>query len=577
MNAPEAEVTMKGSGPTPTARTALLYVRKAFLTTLFLSSFINFLMLTVPVYMMQSFDRVLPGRSLDTLWLLTMIAIFALGIFALLHGIRQRILTRAAVIIDEMLTPDVFRRSVHMASINRAQTIAAHARDVEPLRNFIGSNQIGAFFDVPWMPLFLLVMFLIHPALGVAAVVGAILLVALAVTNELVTRRHIERQRSAQRPLTEMASAATRNAEVVEAMGMLGPLLARWAAGRKDVHDAYLAAEDRGATVTALGRALRFVVQIAVMAIGLYYAIEREITPGSMIAASVLMGRALAPVDQMMGVWRGFVNARMAYRRLNTLLSMPLPARTTTDYPRPDGRLTVHNLGFIFSQGARPVLSGVSFDLPPGQILGVIGPSAAGKSTLARLIVGVWKPGAGSIRLDGIEVFGWGRENFGRWVGYLPQDVELFAGTVKENIARLREAPDEHVLAAAKQAHAHEMIVQLPDAYETMIGPDGHSLSGGQRQRVGLARALFGTPSLLVLDEPDAHLDRIGETALAEALDEARRHGTTIVVISHRPAILSITDRILVLRNGGTQMYGMREDVLAALQDQRTATEKQNG
>ena len=548
------------------ARGAILACRKVFGVVACFSFFINLLMLTVPMYMMQVFDRVLTSRSTDTLYIITAIAIFCLVIMGTLDWVRSKLLVHISSWMDERLGRHVLATSIRAASLHRDASTVQGLRDLSTVRNFAAGSTIFHFFDAPWVPLFLLVIFLVHPAMGMIALVGALVLFGLALANDYATRKPLNEANGRAIKQMNLAEATVRNAEVVEAMGMLDNLVARWNIENRDIMEIQEVASRRAGSISAFTKFFRLLVQLAIMGVGVYFALGQQLTPGAMIAGSIILGRALAPIEQMIGSWRSFVSARASYDRLNRLLHRDLAeVRGEMTFPAPAGRLTAEAVTFGMRGQTKPILRGVSFALEAGESLGLIGPSAAGKSTLARLLVGVWMPTSGKIRLDNIDVFHWNRRDFGQYLGYLPQDIELFAGTIRENIARMGECRDEEVIAAAQKANAHDMILRLPEGYDTKIGADGLGLSGGQRQRIGLARALFGNPKLLILDEPNSNLDSEGEAALMDALKTAKAEGTTIVIIAHRPSVLAFVDKMLVLRDGMVEMFGDRNEVMGKL------------
>lgn len=556
----------------PDAKAALRASVKLLAVVAVFSFVVNALMLTLPFYMMQSFDRVLPARSEDTLWVLTLIAVCLLAVMAALDVVRSRILVRLSSWFDHMLSPPLIRAAVQAASFNRSVSATQTLRDMSTVRQFMTGTAIFAVMDAPWVPLFLAIIFLIHPVLGGFATLGAVILFGLAWLNDALTRKPLEDANAIANPQMSKAGSFSANAEVIEAMGMLGPMLQRWHEKNLSTLVLQSRASDRAGLISGITKAVRMLIQIALMAAGLYLALENLLTPGAMIAASIIMGRALAPVEQLVGTWRNVVQARESFARINGLLGNFKTIRTTTEFDTVEGGLSVEGVSYQFPGAARPTLQGVTFALEAGDVLGIVGPTAAGKSTLARQLVGVWPTMGGKVRLGGVDVFTWNRDNFGRFVGYLPQDVELFAGTVKENIARMTEADDASVIAAAKAANAHEMIVHLPLGYDTPVGDGGTNLSGGQRQRIGLARALFGDPKYLVLDEPNANLDNEGEQALVQAIQAAQARGAIVIVISHRTGILSAVSKMLVLREGRVQMFGPKDQVLAQInQQQRNA------
>ena len=545
-------------------RAALSKSRGAFFMTGVFSFFINLLMLTAPLYMLQVYDRVLASRSEPTLIVLTILAGGLLLVMGGLDLIRSRVLVRVGVKMDALLNARVFS-AVFAQTLRGGRGQRAQAlRDLDSLRQFLTGPGPFAFFDAPWAPLYLVVVFLFHPILGFVALAGAVVLFSMAVVNEVVTRRPLQLANAQAIAANGFAEASLRNAEVLEALGMLSAIRKRWTAQHCQGLELQATASDRAATLTAWSKAIRISLQVAILGAGAALAIQQIITPGVMIAASILMGRALAPVEQAIGQWRHFVGARQAYRRLTELLQAVPEQEERLTLPKPEGRLAVEQLIAAAPGLQKPVLKGVTFELEPGQALGVIGPSASGKSTLARNLVGVWAPQSGAVRLDGAEVQGWDAEQLGPYLGYLPQDVELFAGSVAENISRFSaEASPEAVVAAARAAGVHDMILQLDKGYDSEIGEQGCVLSGGQRQRVGLARALYGEPALVVLDEPNASLDAAGDEALTQAILGLKARGATVVVMAHRPSAIAAVDKLLMLRDGRVEAFGPKEEVIA--------------
>ncbi len=537
-------------------------VRKAFVSIGAFSLFINLLMLTGPLYMLQVYDRVLTSGSRHTLIMLTVVAVGMILTSALLELVRSRILVRAGSRLDRRLNERLFAGLLRQRLQQKEAAESQPLRDLEALRGFLTGPGLISFFDAPWTPLFLAIIFVLHPLLGLVALSGAVVLFTLAVISELATRgplRDASRDSAAAHGFTENT---LRNAEVIEAMGMLPGLQRRWLARHQAALAAQAQASDRGGLVTAGAKFVRPVLQVAILGTGAYLALQQEITPGVMIAASIIMGRALAPVEGAIGNWRGFILARNANSRLHSFLDKDKAPEVGMPLPRPKGAVSVERLVAAPPGLERPVLKGISFALEAGDSLGVIGPSAAGKSTLARLLIGVWPAAAGQVRLDGADIGDWNHLELGPNLGYLPQDVELFDGTVAENIARFGEPNPENVVRAAQRAGVHEMILRLPEGYDTMIGTGGAALSGGQRQRLGLARALYGDPAFIVLDEPNSNLDGEGEEALRRAVQELKQAGTTLVVIAHRPSVLAGMDKILVLRDGLIEQFGLRDEVL---------------
>ncbi len=535
--------------------------RGGLLAVAFVSFFVSVLMLAVPLYMMQVFDRVLTSRSEDTLLYLTAAVAGALLVFGLLDAFRGRVLVRLSVWIEARLGVEAVRRAL-ASRLHGSSYGTQSLRDLSQVRQFIASPSVYALFDAPWTPVYLLVVFLLHPMLGGIAAFGALCLFALAVANEVATRASLGRANEVWLGATRRVEAAATNADVIEAMGIGPAVSGRWAAENDEVLRLQASASDHSGFLLSMTKALRMALQAAVLGAGAYLVIGQKLTPGAMIAASLIMARALQPVEQAVGTWKALLSARAAYDRLRRFMSGPPFRAREIDLPKPRGELAVEAAAFVPPGSSTAVVANVSFRLDAGEVLAVIGPSGSGKSSLARLIVGTWRPSRGVVRLDGADVYTWDREDFGRHVGYLPQDVELFEGSVAENIARLGKAEDHAVVEAARRASIHEMVLRLPEGYHTRIGEGGLTLSGGQRQRVGLARALFGRPRLLVLDEPNANLDQDGEEALLAAIRGAKEDGATVIFIAHRPSLVASADKMLILRDGLVELFGPRAEVL---------------
>nr|WP_205755318.1 type I secretion system permease/ATPase [Azotobacter chroococcum] len=543
----------------------LFRLRRTFYALAVFSGVINLLMLTPAIYMLQVYDRALVSSNVTTLLMLTLLTVGLYVLLALLEVVRSSVLIRVGNRLDMMLNQRVFsaafERNLRRAGGNPAQAL----QDLSQVRQFLTGSGLFAFFDAPWTPIYLLVIALIHPLLGIVTLIGSLLLVSLAWLTEVSTRKPLTEANQAALASGSFANNSLRNAEVIEAMGMLPALRQRWFGNHLRILDLQTLASDRAAWINGLTRFVRITLQSLILGGGAWLAIQGEITPGMMIACSILSGRALAPVEQVIATWKQLLSSRAAWKRLSALLQ-EFPARPPAmSLPRPSGRLSVEGAFACAPGSSLPILRGVTFGLAPGEALGVIGPSASGKSTLARLLAGIWPVQAGKVRLDGADVFQWNKEELGPWLGYLPQDVELFEGSIAENIARFGPLDGDAVIQAARQAGVHDMILRLPQGYDTQLSTDGGSLSGGQKQRVALARALYGDPALIVLDEPNSSLDDVGEMALIHALSDLKRRGKTLVLISHRPTVLNIVDKLLVLREGTVHMFGSRDEVLAAL------------
>jgi len=526
---------------------------------------INILMLASPIYMLQVYDRVLTTGHVDTLIMITFIVTIALAVMCALDTLRTVIMTRIGCWLNEQLGPAYLACGVR-GRLKGDPYGAQSFQDISQIQNFIATQGLTAFFDFPWVPLFVALIWMLHPMLGLVAISSAVVLFVLSIANEFATRKASESASKAQIEAIRLADAAIRNAEVVHSMGMLSAMTARWASLNIAVIDGLRRGGEIGGGVLATTKFVRFFVQVAILGVGAWLVLKAELTPGGMIAGSILLGRALAPVEVAMGAWRNFMTTRFAYGRLKKAIEEHPQPLERTRLPAPTGRIAVDQVTFVAPNTDTLILSKVSFSVEPGEALAIIGPSGAGKSTLCRLLVGLAVPNVGEVRLDGSQVHHWEPAQIGTHIGYLPQDVELFTGSVRDNIARMTtKATDEEILTAATLAHAHDIIQHLPQGYDTQIGDRGVRLSGGQRQRVGLARAVFGTPQLIILDEPNANLDQAGEAALSEAIFSLKKRGAALVIVGHRPSTLAQADKVLVLKEGFVAMYGPRDEVLGAM------------
>ncbi|MEZ5907812.1 MAG: type I secretion system permease/ATPase [Hyphomicrobiaceae bacterium] len=544
---------------------AFLASRRAIGATFLFSMVINVLMLAGPLFMLQVYDRVMSSGSLPTLIALSIITATVYVFIGILELVRSRVLSRIAGDIDARISDRVLEASLR-AGLAQGGGSATALRELDHLRQFVAGPAPMTIFDAPWTPVYIAVIAMLHWTLGMAAAAGAVVLLAIALWSEFSSRRPLAEATRAMGRSLELAEVGHRNVEVIASMGMLEAFRRRWQRLNGEALAWQTVAADRLGTSGAVTKSLRLLMQSGMLALGAVLALQSEISAGAIVAATIIFGRALAPVEMAVGNWRGTVRARAAYRKLAALLhAMPeLPARTAL--PTPSGRVSVEALRVAAPQTRQLILSNVNFKLEPGQVLGVIGPSASGKSTLARVIVGLWPALSGAVRLDGAKLDQWGSDALGLHIGYLPQGVELFAGSVRENIARFREdASDEDVVAAARMAHAHELVLALPDGYDTELGAFASHLSAGQRQRIALARALFGRPPLVVLDEPNSNLDRAGDEALTAAIDDMRRRGQTVVIVSHRMQALASCDLVLFLDRGVQRIFGPRHDVLRQL------------
>ncbi|WP_110690954.1 type I secretion system permease/ATPase [Salinicola endophyticus] len=529
---------------------ALIACRKSFLCVLFFSLFINLLMLVPSIYMLQVYDRVITTRSPETLTMLTLVVLYLFAIMGGLEVVRSRILVRVGNRFDRALSEPLYQASFQRALATAGKPSAQAFSDLATLRQFIAGHALFAFFDAPWIPLYIGLLTLFHPWFGAFATAAGIILMGLAWINEKSTQGLLGEANRAHAQAQEMAASNLRNAEVIQAMGMLPNLHQRW----QQCQQAYLLhqsrASDRAGVLSNLSKTLRVTFQSLVLGLGALLVIEGSLTGGMMIAGSILMGRALAPIDQMIGGWKGFIQARAAHARLDALLAKLPAERERMPLPAPTGDVALSAVSAAPPGAQAATLHEIAFHCVPGEHIAIVGPSAAGKSTLARVLLGVWPVQHGEVRLGGSDIAQWPRERLGPHLGYLPQDVELFDGSIGDNIARFGQLDPAEVLKAAHKAGVHDMILHQAQGYDTLIQGSGGVLSGGQRQRLGLARALYGSPCLVVLDEPDAHLDTLGERALIACLAQLKREGTTLFVVTHTPAILDHVDRVIQLEAG---------------------------
>jgi PrtD family type I secretion system ABC transporter len=539
--------------------------RASFVIVAGFSLAVNLLTLASPLYMMQLFDKVLSSRSGETLFYLTLITTAAIGVLCLIDAVRSQVLVRIGSWLDERLGPSVFGGALSIALKSDASRGAIALGDLQVVRGFLTGPAVLPLLDAPWSPIFVIALFALHPWLGIVGLGGGVALFGLAILNEFATKRPLQLANTATMRTRQRAEAALRNAEVIRAMGMSDGVVRMWRRDMAETNEASREAGSRGSMILGASRFCRLMLQIVILGVGAWLVIQQEASPGAMFAASFLLARALAPVENAIGTWKSLVSARFAYRRLVELLGDMSWAHKGMELPAPEGALFVDRVSFVPPGGEEPTLRGIAFALEPGEVLGIVGPSAAGKSTLARLIAGTWRPTAGKVRLDNADIAVWHASGGSRHIGYLPQDIELFAGTVRDNIARLADAEPSQVIDAAKLAGLHAAIMSLPKGYDSEIGDAGVKLSGGQRQRIALARAVFGTPRLVILDEPNASLDQEGDEALHEAILELKRRGSTVVIIAHRPSILGLADKLLVLRSGMVEVYGNRAEVIAKL------------
>jgi ATP-binding cassette subfamily C protein len=555
----------------PDVAAALRDCRRAFAGVALFSGVVNLLMLAGPLYMLQIYDRVLSSRSVPTLVVLSVFLVGAYAFQGALDLIRSRVIVRAAALLDQHLAVAVHGAVIRLAVANRHPTEGPQpVRDLDQIRAFLTGAGPIAIVDLPWIPIFLCICFLIHPWLGLASTAGGIVLFTMTLLTERASRTPARMAAQDAGVRSVMVEAGRRGGETIVAMGMAGSLAQRW----EGINNRYIAAVSRLSDVASsfgsTSKVLRLLLQSMILGLGAYLVIRQELTAGAMIAASIMMGRALAPIETTIANWRAFVAARQSIRRLSEALARAAPRSAVTALPPPARSLDVEQLTIAAPGTTTPIVTSVHFSLKSGEALGIIGPSGAGKTSLIRALLGIWSPVRGKVRLDGAELSQWDPELLGRHIGFVTQTVELFDGTISENIARMAVAPDvDRVLRAAQAAGAHDLILRLPSGYDTKVGEGGEALSGGQRQRIALARALYGDPFLVVLDEPNANLDSDGELALHQAMMALKARGAILVLIAHRPATLSACDRLLVLANGVQQGIGPRDEILRKLLGRR--------
>lgn len=537
--------------------------KRTFIIAAVFSCFINILMLTVPLYMLQIFDRVLSSQSIDTLVYLTLFAILALAVMASLLIVRSFILIRLSNWLEGLLGPAAIKIAPDEILSGNNYALQAN-RDLLSLRQILASEPMFTFFDFPWVPIYIAIIFMLHPLLGILSLLAAVCLGVVAIVNERLSRKLIQEASEKSNECNNYIEATLRNSQVVQAMGMLPGIIANWQVNNTKAIKQQGRASDQIAVMSALSKFLRLLFQILMLGTGAYLVVSSNLTPGGMIAGSILLARALAPVESAIGSWKQFILARQIITRLRKYFCKPNRRQLETKLPAPKGAIKIKELMFAFPKCKNWMIKQINADIEPGECIGIIGPSGAGKSTLLKLMTGILQPSAGSVRLDGVDVYQWSRSQLGQHIGYLPQDVELLPGTVKANIARHGIIDDSKVIQAAKSAGIHEMILQLPQAYDTNIMTAEYKLSGGQQQRIALARALYNEPTLLVLDEPNSSLDSEGKHALLTTINDWCSKKRTVLLISHSPSILRCASKIMFLQNGMLTQMGAISDVLAS-------------
>ena len=547
----------------------LLVAKKSFFFAGFFSLFINILMLLPAIYMLAVYDIVVPSRSSNTLLFITLLVIGLFIIMNALQIIRGRILVRINNKLDYVLNKKVVNSMYELALKHPTKATIQPFEDFQQIKQFLTGASIFAFFDAPWIPIYLGVLYLFHPYYGNLGVIVVLVVIIITITNEIVTKKYLKKANANLIKSKKFLNNTIGNTEVIEAMGMKSKIYNKWLDIYRDYMTNLQIASDKGTFWSNTMKTFRMLSQSLMLGMGGYLALNLEISSGMIVAGSIVLGRALAPLDLMVNTWKSFSSARESYKRLNSLLSEIEDEKQVLKLPEPKGKISLVNVIVLPPNSKTPLLKGITMNINPGESVAVVGPSGAGKSSLARTMLGIWKPVNGIVEIDDADIKQWDREYLGKFIGYLPQDIELFEGTVAENIARFEDIDEEKILEAAKISGAHDVIVKLPDGYNTYIGPGGITLSGGQRQRIALARALYGNPRIVILDEPNSNLDDAGERALLNALRILKEKKTTFIVISHKVNILDLVDKIAVLKDGTLTMYGDRDTVLLQLMSKR--------
>ena len=552
----------------------LLESKKTILMAGFFSMFINLLMLVPPLYMLQLYDRVLTSRSESTLYMLTLIVVILFITMGLLEVVRSRMLIKFGNKFANILSNRVFESTFELANKKPEAASSRLMGDLMQLRQYLSGNGLFAFFDTPWIPIYIIVLFMFHIYFGIFAIFAAIILVCITILNEYSTKEVMDKANVLNRDSMIQLEANIRNAEIINAMGMKTNVRKKWEAKYFGFLTAQNDASNKAGIWSNMSKTLRMFFQSMMLGLGAYLAVNMELSAGMMIAGSIIMGRALAPLDLMIATWKGFSGARMSYKRIDKLLKDFPKNKEYMELPAPKGFLNLEGVYAKPPASEKYTLENINFAINRGDIVGVVGPSAAGKSTLARVLLGVWPVTIGTVRMDGADISQWDREHLGKYIGYLPQDIELFDGTISENIARFTEVNPKKVIEAAMKAGVHEMILRLPEGYDTVIGNGAVVLSGGQRQRIGLARAIYDNPVFIVLDEPNSNLDEQGEMSLLKTVEELKSTDTTVVIITHRPSILKATNKILVMNSGKVEKYGNSDEVLGSISRQNPSSQQ---
>ncbi|XOB61308.1 type I secretion system permease/ATPase [Campylobacterota bacterium DY0563] len=555
-------------------KNAIFESKKTIIVAGIFSFFINLLMLVPPLYMLQLYDRVITSRSEETLIMLTSLVIVLFITLALLEIVRSKLLIKVGNKLDSLLSQRIFDTLFELANKAPGKASSIPLSDLTQIRQFMSGNGLFAFFDAPWIPIYIGVLFIFHLYFGFFAIFAAIVLLCFTIINEYSTKEKLSEANSLNREANMYVDANLRNAEVVNAMGMRNAIRKNW----QEKYFGFLSAQDEASNKAGVwsntSKTTRMMFQSMILGLGGYLAIQLELSAGMMIAGSILLGRALAPLDLLINTWKGFSSTRTSYQRLNELLDDFPKEKEYMELPAPKGELFLEQVTLVPPGSKNPSIIGITMKIDKGDVLGIIGPSAAGKSSLARAILGLWPLLQGKVRLDGADIHQWDKERLGKYIGYLPQDIELFEGTIAQNIARFNEVDSTKVVEAATKAGVHELILKLPEGYDTKIGAGGVSLSGGQRQRIGFARALYDNPVLVVLDEPNSNLDEQGELSLVNAINSLKENNTTVIIITHRPAILQVTNKVALMKNGGVETMGETKDILAKIFGQKKIEQK---
>lgn len=542
-----------------------------FIPAAIFSLLINMLLLSPSLYMLQVYDRVLSSRSLETLWVMTILLLAALAMMGCLELVRSRLLVKSNNALDAAWGPFLLSSMLSKSGSPEVSTYAYGLRDLNTIKQFLGGSGIFAFFDAPWLPIYMFILYLMHPLLFWVSLGGALIMLLLTIINEKATRKPLDAASDASRKAARQVETALRSAESVNAMGMGPAVLERWKAINHEAIGLQSFASNRAGIISGSTRFFRQALQSVMLGIGAYLVIQDNLSSGVMIAGTIMFGRAISPIESAIASWKSLVEARGAYDRLSAFVKSLPDEQAHMPLPAPTGGLQLENVSFGIRKSNKMILKNLNFSLPAGDCLGIIGPSASGKSSLARVITGVWKPSAGIVRMDGADLASWNRDEIGPFTGYLPQEIELFPGTIAQNIARLGDPDPDKVIVAAKKTGVHQMVLAMPDGYDTPIGEGGVVLSGGQKQRIGLARALYGSPTLLVLDEPDSNLDTDGEAAFIKTLEELRVAKVTTIVITHKLSLLAKVEKLLLMQDGALALYGPRDAVFARMSKPQSA------